>query len=243
MSGGSLMLDYNFKVHQHQLYLNSNFFPGMGITITPAFHFLQYSMNYVIPEYQAQQDRYLFPEYTIKENNFIGYLGINKDFGILHAGIFGAAANLNEQNQYQAGFDLMSYPLGNLNMYIGGQFVSHFNDGEIQPVWKVTGGGKIVDPIWIQLSGNFGEVKNFFEKNASAVYNFPDRVRFKYEAKLIALLGEKFLLTLDYQYIGKKAHILTYRTSGSGSNVDYLPEVNYKEYTDQFLIGSILWKL
>jgi hypothetical protein len=243
MSGDTVMEDRRYRVVQHQVYHSGNFYHGIGISVTPAFHFLRYQMNYMVPVYDSIEDSYSFPDTAIRENNFIGFLGVKKDFGIIHAGVFGASANLNEKKQYQAGFELIAYPLSNLDLYLQGQFIAHFNDGESQPVGKVKIGTRLARPVWLELSGSFGEVQNYFENNASSVYNFPDRIRFKYEATLIALLTKRWHLTLDYQYIRKSAGILTYQEINNGGDPEFLPYLRYKDYNDHFLIASILWKL
>ena len=243
MSGDSIMQDRSYTVSQHQVYHSGNFFPGQGITIRPAFHYLHYSLHPMKVQYDPLTGEYHFPDTAIARGNFIGFLALEKDFSILRAGIFGAAANLNEQTQYQAGFDLVLFPAGNLDLYLQGQFVVHVNEADLQPVGVAMAGARLFRPLWLELSGSWGEVENYFEKNASAVYNFPDRLLFKYEMKLLALLSPSWQISVKYQFLGKEAGILAYKQLVNQGIPVVVPELNLKEYNDHFLIAGILWKL
>jgi hypothetical protein len=104
-------------------------------------------------------------------------------------------------------------------------------------------GARVLQPVWLEIAGSFGEVQNFFEKNASRVYNFPDQIRFKYEAKLVGVLSKRWHLTMDYQYIGKKAGILYFKETDFGEPEQLIDEIKFKDYHDHFIIASILWKI
>ena len=242
MTGDSLILDKAYHVNQNQIYVNGTIYPGGGFNIVPAIHFI--NVRQVVPQriFNSSENTYSFSETTIILNNYIAYCSLNKDYKIIQAGIFGAIANLNEQSQYQAGFDIVLFPEGNLDFYLKGQFIAHYNDGDLQPVINSTLGARLLKPVWVEVSGTFGKTENYFEKNASAVYNFPDYIRFKYELHLIAIASKTLNISLDYQLLGKQAVILTYEQAGNGGAVNYLPRRLLKNYSDHFLIASIKWK-
>jgi hypothetical protein len=243
VSGDTVMADSQYNIYQHQVYHSSSFYPGYGINVTPALHFIQYRINTISPAYDSLTGEYSFPDTSIIKNNFIGFVGVKKDYSIITAGVFGAAANLNEHNQYQAGFELIAFPLGNLNLYLQGQFITHFNDSQLQPVFNILVGARPFHPVWLELSGTFGEVENYFEKNASAVYNFPDRIRFKYGLKILSTIAKRWQISLDYQCLGKKTDYLTYQQVDANGTTDYVPMLNPLNYIDHLIIGSLLWKL
>jgi len=242
MSGDTVMIDHPYKVDQHQLYLSGTLYAGNGFSITPAFHFLNYRMNTVFAVYDSINYSYTFPDTSVNTNNYIGFLGLDKDYDIIRAGIFGALAHLNEQEQYQAGFDVTAFPGGNLDYYIQGQFVAHFNDGDLQPLANIMVGIRLLKPVWMELTGSFGEVENYFEKNASSVYNFSDRLRYRYGVKLIATLSSRWLLSLDYQYLGKESDILVYEEQNHDGTTVFVPGYHSENYIDHFFIASLLWK-
>lgn len=242
MTENKILLDDPYRVKQHQFYLNSVLQPFSGFSITPAFHFITLSLDPSTIRYDIQDDSYQISDTAFGLNNFIVSLSLMKDYRIIHAGISGAVANLNDRRQFQAGFDLAAFPLGNLDLYAQGHLLVHIDAGEMQPVAGITAGGRILRPVWLELSGTFGRVSNYFEKNASAVYNFTDVIRFRYGARVIATLSSRWLLSVDYQYIGKQADYISYNENGQGGNPAISPNWHPLNYTDHFLTGSILWK-
>ncbi len=242
MTGDTLMIDYPAVTSQDQFYINFTVYPGGGFKIVPAFHYLKYRVSTISPYFDNQSGTYQFPEVQFSDNNYIGFLGIEKDFNILNTGVFGAMANLNGFQQYQAGFNAIVFPTGNLDLYLQLQYVAHFNDSELQPVINAMLGAKILKPVWLELSGSFGEVQNYFEDNASAVYNFPDKILYRYGLKLISPLSKRVQLTIDYQYLGQESPVLYYVENNSNSQVVYEPRVRFRNYNQHLIIGSLLWK-
>lgn len=242
-SGDTIMLDHPYAVDQHQLYLSMNVYPGNGFSITPAFHLVNYRMNTVYATYDSLDYSYAFMDTAINNVDYIGFLGLKKDYGIIHTGVFCALANLNEQNQYQAGFDVIAFPAGNLDYYLQGQFIAHFNDGDVQPVVHAMVGARLLKPLWTEFSATFGETENYFENDASVVYNFSDRIRYRYGVRMYFTLSPRWLLGIDYQYLGKEADILVYEEKGTNGSSRIVPVLYPQQYFDHFITASLSWKL
>ncbi len=240
--GDSLTIDQQYPLSQHQVYMNANIDLGRGMSLLAAMHYINVGYKTVFPEYDIYTGNYSYPEKQIDLDNLAGFISFSKDFRIVQPCIFAGISNFNMKKQYQAGFGIIYFPLGNLDLYLDSKLMNHNNDGENSIIFDQKAGFKIFHPLWAEISATFGTLENYFEKNAYVVYNIPDKISFKGEARLIYKIDQKWMLTLDYQYIQQKGSILTYTKEMEGETETVAPVYYEPSYLNQYILGGIQWK-
>ena len=175
-------------------------------------------------------------------NNYIALLSLQKEFQLMTINLFGAWSNLNDDEQYQAGFSLTIYPLGNLNFYGTSTFLNHHEHGRNNFIFDQVVGFRIASPLWAEIYGTFGPQNNYYEKNALIVYNIPDQINFKGGGRLMLTLARNWLLSLDYQYLEKEGKLLTYEQTISENGLTLKPEYFQFKYHNHLISAGVQWK-
>jgi hypothetical protein len=172
-------------------------------------------------------------------NQFIGGLSVSKSMGrfLLRSG--GIYSNLNKTNQLTASAGLIWYPLGNLDIYIGGSLNAHspdLNGGGFNLVQDFMFGYGIASKVWIDITAAGGDMRNYSESNAYVIYNGIDWVRYKVTGSI----------TLPFTEKGSKVYIggryADYGNTVIGSDLQPLirDEV-FNRYHSISLYGGLVW--
>jgi hypothetical protein len=250
--------EYDYKVRQNSLYLNANILAGSGWSVTPAINYIHVNTENVNVQNLSQEltdtalyiaaydtamllfnyDRPSFsmsPE-TLKLNNFVLSLAVNKQISVFDLGVFASYSNLNDQKQYQFGLSAIYYPFGNLNFY-GSTVIKGLNENELtRVIFSQMLGVKTFRFLWLEGYGSFGNLRSTNEYNAFIVYNITDDINFKCGINLIFVILPSLQLSLRYQYMEKE-----------GTRVNYSPEIQgghntiKLNYHTQNIIGGLKW--
>jgi hypothetical protein len=99
-------------------------------------------------------------------------------------------------------------------------------------------GLKILKGFWAEGFATFGELENYYEKNAYLVYNIPDKILFKWGLKILYRTTHNFDLTLSYENLYRE----NLYTSFVYNDLQQ-PVLTKKTYTynNYILIGGIKW--
>jgi len=226
------------QVTQHQYYLSPSFTTAGGLVISPAFHFLYVGYQvYSVSGSGGGGDDIVFNDESV--NQLLGGLTLQKYQGAFNFSIGGVYSNLNETNQFTGSGSLTWYPTGNLDMYLGTSLFAHIPDlksSSLELIPNLIFGYGIASKVWIEISGTYGEMRNFAESNGYIVYNGLDWMKYKAIGNIIVPLGKKgsmiYAGTRFAQYENKYISFTT-----SQPKNQYL--ISYNSIS---IFGGISWK-
>lgn len=237
--GDSLSVDDLYPMKQHQVYLNGNIPLGKGFSILPAFNLVMDRYETVMPRLAMDSVNYLFPVEKFSYSSFIGYLAVTKDFNIVQTTLFAAYSNLDREDQYQAGFQAMIYPFGNLNFYLSSTLINHMNDGENHIIFDQMAGFRLSKSFRAEVNATFGKMQNYHENHAFVVYNMTDDMKFKGGAKLIFMLDTRWIITGEYRYLLHEGEYIYY---GLDDNEQVMPVTVMKDFNSHIYLIGINWR-
>ncbi|HYW95052.1 MAG TPA: hypothetical protein VE870_05655, partial [Bacteroidales bacterium] len=234
--GATTVFDsYEHITRQLQYYAGLAINPGGGFTIMPAFHFLNFSSPRLVYRERGFGSMFVVP--AKRDNYMLGRLSLFKHVWLLDNGLGLTASNLNNQNQYEADYTMMLYPLGNLNLYIGGTAYGLIEDpGTMSEDRRFAGQGllgfSVTPEIWIETTVLAGNIKNMATHEGFIVYNGSETVTGKYELSLIIPTGE-----MTFSLRGALLNYYSTFTDSQGFETN----LNKLEFNGLTLIGGLKW--
>ncbi|MDD5571291.1 MAG: tetratricopeptide repeat protein, partial [Bacteroidales bacterium] len=223
---------YTDNSYQKGYYLSGNFLLSKGLILSPAFHYIFYEYTTIytdkIPGKKISKRYKTF-------NNYLGYIGITKEFTLNSFGAFCTYSDLNSGNQLQIGCSLAFYPLGNYNLYSNTSVVNCTQNNRSKFVADQTIGFKVFSKLWLSGFVTYGNFINYNEKNGSVIYNVPDLIKYKYGASVLMPLTKNIELLIFYQYFMMQANYITFINPRNSI-------INNLSYQNQSIIGGIKWK-
>jgi hypothetical protein len=237
--GDTISLDDQYRLKQHQVYLSGNIPLGKGYSVLPAFNMVMGSYEQVMPQLKDDSSGYIFPLQEFSYTDYIGYLSVTKDFNIVQITLSAAYSNLNDKQQFQAGFQALVYPFGNLNLYSSSKLMNHMNDGVHHILFEQMVGTRFTRNLWAEVNATFGTMQNYYEKNAFVVYNIADEIEFKGGANIIYMIYPSWMITLEYIYLQRRGQYTYY----SQQEDDEAVEVNAPlDFGNNIFILGFNWK-
>jgi hypothetical protein len=237
--GDSLSVDDQYPQFRHQFYISGTINAGKGFKLQPAVHFLLDCYEAVVPEKLVDPAGWMFPVEKFRTGTFIGYLAAYKEFRYLHTGVFAALSNLNDNNQLQAGIGFVAYPFNNSNLVISSRLLDHRDDGNDNLVFEQSIGFRISKQMSADVNATFGKMSNYFDNNASEVYDLYSKLTFKGAAKIIYAPGPRVKISGEYRYLASEGFYMYYETTGPGPNDNSIPVISYRDFLSQvYLLGA-----
>jgi len=237
-SGGQAYTVQEQHITQFQYYLSPLLRLAKGLTLAPAFHFVSYRVPGLLSSAGGGGRTSITP--SVRYNDFVTSLAVNKALPYVNAGLSFAYGTLNGARQYQPAAELTFFPLGNLNLYstfrayLHKEFYEGLEVGNATVVQNTTG-FKVLPWLWAEAEGSWGDQYDFTEYNGSVVYNSLDVVNGRYAGRLIAWLRE-----------GHLQIVLTYNRYDYTNyyHPDSVMEgtIPSLKYSSNIITGGIIWK-
>lgn len=237
----TLAVDEQYPLRQHQYYLGGEIPVVKGFSVNPALNYIRSRYAVVSPVYNEITGAYTFPVDSTDIGQFIGYLSVTRDFQVIRTSLFAAWSNLNEQEQFQAGFRLVAYPLGNLNFYLSADLLNHMNEGNSQLVFGLLAGGRLLRPLWIEANMTAGDMRNYHDNNANSVYNVADRMKFKGGGKAMLRFDTRWMLTGEYVYMLRRGSYVMYEPL-TGEDDAVVPVTMPQNFNNHLFVISLSCK-
>ncbi len=163
-------------------------------------------------------------------NQFIGFLGLHKDFSNFKIGLNASISNLDKNFQFQPGIDFVCYPLSNTNLYlsaIADYKIDNTLDNSL--VIKSAMGLRLLG-VYFEPSYTFGDIINYTEKDAFIINNDDD------------VISERFEF-LSYTYLFKgRLNIFFKYQQYTKTNSYKINEINQEiNYQNKSYTGGIKW--
>jgi hypothetical protein len=240
-NGSYIIKNPDIVVKQHQYYISLNTAFSGGWNLAPAFHIIHTRYPVISSITQGGPGRPPSTQYIgQKETSILAGLMVTKSLGYIDLRLYGHGSNLNNNNQLQGAMGFTCYPLGNLNLYFGGDFLVLSNKGDsasgVSPIGNGLVGFSIAQKIWFELSVAVGEMQNYAEGNGYLVYNSADILRQKFNLNIsVPVTGKASLVYAGARY----SSYASYLTSLIDSELTKLNELTFNSLS---LYGGILWK-
>ena len=182
------------KVIQQQYYISPSFSTKWGLTISPSFHFLKsrFQVPYLLtggagpgPGGGGGSIQYS----DLYSNHYVGGLTLSQFVGSFAIRLGGIYSSMNDARQVTGKAGLTWYPMGNLDLYLGTSLnvhtaiTDHTNSAGHETntglIPEALIGFGIASRVWIELSGSYGNMRNYTEGNGYIVYNGVDWLKYK----------------------------------------------------------------
>ena len=244
------------QVRQQQYYLSPSFTFDGGLVISPSFHYLH--VAYQVPVLTGSGpgpgggNEVVFREEY--EGQMAGGLSLVKFHGPFSFRLGAVYSNLNRTQQLTGSAGLTWYPMGNLDLYLSAGLNVHNGDlaarGDSVGSAGETGSGfagtvlipdlllgwSIASKLWIEVSGTYGQMKNFTERNGYLVYNGLDWVKYKAVANLVLPLTAKgSVFYAGARFAGYENRFIPLDTTQPAN-------INSLTYNSISIFGGISWK-
>ncbi len=233
--------EFKLKTNQDEYYLNINFNLGYGFDLTTAFHYLNVKDEDIFIQYNEMINppQPYYAKSSENTNNFSTLISISKYIGYFKLGSKNYISNLNKATQVQSTFQVIFFPLGNLNLY-------SVTDATIlsNKVWgdkfKSEGildqkiGWKVFNNLWMEVGYTFGKIYNYNESDAFIVFNNINKISNRISANLIIPISSKMEFSLRYQYYNQEVI----------SNINYNPILTQQVFSNNSnhkIIGGLKW--
>ncbi len=229
------------RVNQHQYYLSPSITSDRGFVFSPFFHFLY--VSYEVADLSAGgagpgggTDGLFRKE---KETQVAAGANLHQYLGPVSLRVGGLYSNLNRAKQFTGSAGLTWYPLGNLDLYLGASLSAHTEDigaGGVELIPGMLLGFGMASRVWLELSGSYGDMKNYTAFDGSVVYNGLDWMKYQGLASIIIPLTEKG----SRLYVG--ARYAGYVNSFIPLDTTQPSDLNDLSYNSISIFGGLSWK-
>ena len=222
----------NYSLTQQDYYLScSQQFKYFALS--PAIHFINVNFAKLNATFN---NKYFFSK---KDTTFINYatsLSLIKHSGIFTYAISSGFSQLNGFRQIQAGIAVTYYPFKSPTIY-GTSSLVYLNENTTNRIISIQKiGFKIVPKLWSEIGITYGNLQNYCENNAFAVFNTGDKILYKFGCSFTSPLLKHFEFSVRYDYFNRENSY--YRTNNF--NKTEVLTINYKT---QAIIGGLKWKI
>jgi hypothetical protein len=225
------------RIIQYQYYGSLNIFSISGWVFSPSVHFLTTEIPLIY--FGSAGTGYPVLSYNIRNYSYVAGTGLVKRGGFF---TFGTELNyslLDKAEQAQGTISITTYPFGNTTFYIGGKVSTviplNMEGSSVRYSTGFITGFSLRSRIWFEVSGLFGDMKNYTDNNGLYIYNSSD------------ILNGKLLGTINFHF--KTAPISLSLGSGiSWYSSEFIPsdginsfDSNKLTYTNSILTGGFSW--
>jgi hypothetical protein len=226
---------YEHQNQQYQYYAGLGINPGGGVIIRPSFHYVKFISPRLI--YRDRRFGNSFSVPAINENYFLGRLSVFKNLGRTGTAAGVTISDLGGKTQYETDFNIVYYPLGNLNMYLLGTIYRLIEDPgttneDRRMIYSGLMGFKVLPTFWLQTELTVGEIKNMAFGEGFIIYDGNETVTSRYMVSLI-FPTEKITFSVN----GIWQDYYSYFTEASGNETN----INKLEFNGLTLTGVLRW--
>lgn len=239
---GKLQLDQGWAVNlfTNLLFINSPIVQQIrsGESVTDTLRYHPNTGQVIWTTFQQEQ-----LDLIEKDSSFVNWVAgfnLQKDFGLINLGLSGTYSEISGAQQAQMVLSFFYYPLGSTKLYgkteLTGFFEFNGYLGDDQRlIFNQLIGVKLFTKTWLEAQYLSGNLNNTNIKQASVVYNLPEKVNFIAGLNLHIFATDHLEISLIYNYSDK---------NGLYSNQDINNgEINNYSfnYQTQSIIGGIKW--
>jgi hypothetical protein len=248
-------------IKQNELYFNGklqlnqgwavNLFTNLLFINTPAIRQVRYAENitdtlrYNTITGNIQMITYPDEKVDFIENdssfvNWVAGVSLQKDIGLVKLGFSATYAELSGAQQGQMGLSCTYYPLGNTNFYGQTELTGFFEFNEFlgndqRLLFHQMIGLKLFDKTWLEAEFLSGNLNNVNIKQASVIYNLPEKVNFITGLNLHIFATDHLEINLIYNYSDKNGFY-----SNQDINSGEINEFSF-DYQTHSIIGGLKW--
>lgn len=238
--GNYIVNDPDYTIRQHQYYITLNTTFQDDWIISPSIHILTSNYHLINSITNAGPGSLRVIYIPANDYSIITGLSVLKSAGLVDIRFASHYTFLNDKEHIQGLLGFTIFPLGNLNLYLGGDIASNvqlISKTDIKPIFNALMGFSLFEKIWVEFSGTTGEIQNFTESNGYYVYNSLDAILQRGNMTFLIPVNKKGSII----YIGSKfsryeSQLFPFsETTATHKNI-----INYNSYS---IYGGISWKL
>lgn len=249
-------------IRQNEIYLNAKIQLDKGWAFNVFSNLVFNSLNTIninqisvvkndTLRYNAMQDTYTFIQH--EENDFqfietdtsfvnwVAGFNIRKDFNFIKIDLSPSFSHLYDAHQFQIDLSTTYFPLGN-NTFYGQTGLIYFSEVrryleiENRVLFYQMLGLKLSKRLWIEADFYSGNLNNVNLKQASVVYNLPEKLNYLAGVNLYIFVNEHLTISVLYDFADKSGFY--YNRNESEESIRYFTST----YQTHSLIGGIKWK-
>lgn len=233
-----------YTIYQQNISIIPEFTFGSKWRLSIAF---AYSFNSGEP-YSFVQDysdgTYYFVPWKFDEENYLLGLNLYKTMKNVTLGLELGTSNYSNTSQKQFGLNLAYYPLGNMNLYSFTSASVKLEKSNTDFIFYQKIGVKVVNKLWFEAAGTFGEIKNYNVFSLGYGYNTTDKISMLVNAKAIYLLSKNIELFAKANYFNRQGLRTDVNLDPGNAvnsfNYDYgRKSIDYQYWS---VSGGIIWK-
>lgn len=174
----------NDTYYQNEYFIRASIRISEGLMFLPAYHNQDIKNN---------------------ESNYALFAGVTKNGRLIQLHGAFSYSRINKFFQQQSTIGIIIYPLGNLNLYLQTDYTLHNQMGSQSDIFNHKLGSKITKSTWLELTYEWGGMKNFVDMDAFYIQNVNDIIETKIGTTLIQKIKNKHSLLFGYVLENKKA--------------------------------------
>ncbi len=225
----------NYSGSEFRYYANSTFALGEKWYLDLYLNYISGNYDSYISSSAINSGTLLSEGVKTNYNDFLFGTTISKSFYFFRNSLNISIANLNGKDQFQVGYNISIYPLGNtlLVPFAGIQYHTEKINSESQSN-TVFSGGITVNTKDVSITGylNSGKFSNFASNNGSIIYNQKATALNEYGA-IFNIYLSKFTIKIGYSFMNMEDYHF---------NEGFENTTKYK-FNQQNLIGGLIWEL
>jgi hypothetical protein len=249
------------NIKQYELYFNSklqldqgwavNLYTNLLFINTPVIRQVRYAENirdtlrYNTITGNTQMITYQDEkvDFIVNDSSFVNWVAgfsLQKDFGLINLGLSGTYSEISGAQQAQMGLSFFYYPLGSTKLYGQTELTGFFEFNEYlgnaqRLLFHQMIGLKLFEKTWLEAEFISGNLNNVNIKQASVIYNLPEKVNFITGLNLHIFATEKLEISLIYNYSDKNGFYSNqYINNGEINKYSF-------SYQTQSIIGGLKW--
>jgi len=258
---GVNVTSYASQINQYELYLNGklqldqgwavNLFTNLLFINTPIIQQVWYTeditdtlrYNIITGNLQTITYQENKVEFIEKDSSFVNWVAgftLQKDFGLISFGLLGTYSEISGAQQAQMGLSFFYYPLGSTKLYGQTELTGFFEFNEYlnndqRLLFHQLIGLKLFEKTWLEAEFLSGNLNNVNAKQASVIYNLPEKVNFITGLNLHIFATDHLEINLIYNYSDKNGFYSNQEISSGEVN-----ELSF-DYQTQSIIGGLKW--
>jgi tetratricopeptide (TPR) repeat protein len=222
-----------FSNNQYQLNIGTAIPFNNGWKISAGAAYYKQSVSFLSGNFDSAQYKYNFFSFQNRLNSYSGSIAIDKRIPFFETQLSVSYSNLALSNQLQYEISLKSFPLGNQDFYIGSKLAQLFDKNSSKCIYSGSFGGKIIKPIWYEVSASYGNHTNYISNLGVNTFNTYDPVLFVSGLDLIFVF-KRFSIIPSYRFSqreGTQTHYTSFTTTERTTN----------KYSTNLIITTLKW--
>lgn len=170
--------DKKYTNNPFQLNVALDYLLPFGLKVGAAFGIYHEASNYYNAQFDTTNFSFQYSDQLSTQNPYTGSLFLTYRWNRFEFFTSGSIGRLGKTKQKQGELGIAYFPLGNQNLYGVTSGTILQNDTTTNYIIHQKIGGKIIKPLWYEVSGSYGIFRNYIGSSGFSTYNTVDPILF-----------------------------------------------------------------